>query len=311
MAIYRLAISAIQRSKGRSATAAAAYRSAERITDHRTGQSHDYRKRKNGVRHTALIGWTGSRASLWNEAEIAERRSNSIVAREVQIALPAELPDTERWVLSLALANWIQTRYGVAVDVALHTPRKGDNFHAHLLFTTRTVTGDQFGAKTRQLDVKATASVEVEQMREVWARLCNTVLAEQGQAERIDHRSYARQGREQESEHVPRPALAQEQRGERTVTGDGARAARRRNRARAARAAARRQGRTPTPASVIRQRADQTEQPIRQAPENRARRLLERLEGAEAVPTPQNAPEGQPEAPTSENPRRAASGPRR
>ncbi len=36
----------ISRGKGRSVTAAAAYRAAERIKDLRTGEIHDYRKKK-------------------------------------------------------------------------------------------------------------------------------------------------------------------------------------------------------------------------------------------------------------------------
>ena len=44
----------VQRSKGRTATAAAAYRAAERIECERTGQVHDY-TRKQGVEHKALL----------------------------------------------------------------------------------------------------------------------------------------------------------------------------------------------------------------------------------------------------------------
>ena len=46
MAIYHFSVGIISRGKGRSATAAAAYRAAERIKDLRTGEIHDYRKKK-------------------------------------------------------------------------------------------------------------------------------------------------------------------------------------------------------------------------------------------------------------------------
>ncbi len=50
MAIYHLRATMISRSAGRSATAAAAYRVGERIEDHRTGLTFDYRAR-GGVDH--------------------------------------------------------------------------------------------------------------------------------------------------------------------------------------------------------------------------------------------------------------------
>jgi hypothetical protein len=48
MAIYHCSVKAISRSAGRSAMAAAAYRSAGRIEDERQGMIHDY-TRKGGV----------------------------------------------------------------------------------------------------------------------------------------------------------------------------------------------------------------------------------------------------------------------
>ncbi|MGK7935610.1 MAG: MobA/MobL family protein, partial [Xenococcaceae cyanobacterium] len=46
MAIYYFNASVISRSSGRSATASAAYRAAEKIQDIKTGVLHDYRKKK-------------------------------------------------------------------------------------------------------------------------------------------------------------------------------------------------------------------------------------------------------------------------
>lgn len=53
---------------------------------------------------------------------------------------------------------------------------------------------DGLGAKTRQLDVRSSASVEVEAIRERWAEQVNDALELAQVAERVDHRSYARQG---------------------------------------------------------------------------------------------------------------------
>src|SRR3546814_4295774 len=93
----------------------------------------------------------------------AETRKNSTVAREYEIALPAELSAEARRELALGLAREISERHGVAVDVAIHAPgREGDhrNHHAHLLTTTRRIGPEGLGAKTRELDQKTSGEVE-------------------------------------------------------------------------------------------------------------------------------------------------------
>src|SRR3546814_20907844 len=60
--------------------------------------------------------------------------------------------------------------------------------------TTRVAEADGLGAKTRQLDVRTTASAEVEAIRERWAGMVNDALEHAQVAERVDHRSYERQG---------------------------------------------------------------------------------------------------------------------
>ena len=160
MATYHLSAKTISRSHGRSATAAAAYRSGARIIDERTGLIHDYQRRR-GVEASLLIlpdgapDWASDRARLWNAAEWAETRKNSTVAREFEIALPAELDAEQRQRLAADFARELVLRHGCAVDVAIHRPgRAGDsrNHHAHILLTTRRLTAAGFGAKTRELD---------------------------------------------------------------------------------------------------------------------------------------------------------------
>lgn len=216
MASYHLAVKAISRAAGRSATGAAAYRAGVEITDQRTGLVHDY-TRKSGVEHCELVlpdgapEWAQDREALWNAAEDAERRKDAKVAREYEVALPAELSADERRELALGFAREISDRYGVAVDVAIHAPgREGDNrnHHAHILSTTRRLGPEGFGEKTRELDVKATAGVEVEQLRERWAARQNRALELAQVAERVDHRSFARQGIEQEPTVHMGPAVA-------------------------------------------------------------------------------------------------------
>jgi hypothetical protein len=179
------AVKVFSRSKGHSAVAAAAYRLGVAMDDDRTGQTHDYRAKNQGVEYAATVGWSDDDpAGLWNAAEAAEKRKNSAVARETTVALPAELDPAERARLARGYALWLRDQYGVAASVAVHKPdRKGDerNYHAHILYTTRAV-DDQgaFGAKTRVLDAKETGGGEVERMRQEWAKRCNKMLEKKG-----------------------------------------------------------------------------------------------------------------------------------
>src|SRR3546814_13025266 len=81
--------------------------------------------------------------------------------------------------------------------------------------TTRMVDADGLGAKTRQLDVRSSASIEVEEIRASWAAQVNDALELAQVGERVDHRSYARQGAEIEpTGKMGRAAAASERRGE-------------------------------------------------------------------------------------------------
>ena len=205
MASYHLSVKTIKRSAGRSAVAAAAYRVGERIVCEREGRVHDY-TRKGGIAETFTVlpegapDWARDRAMLWNAAEGAETRRNSVTAREWELALPAEIGAEERSAITRQFAEGLVDRYGVAVDVAIHAPhREGDqrNHHAHVLTTTRALEAEGFGAKTRVLDAAKTGGVEIAAMREHWAGLQNAALARheaahalgEGALERVDHRS--------------------------------------------------------------------------------------------------------------------------
>lgn len=203
MAIYHLSVKVVSRSKGQSAVASAAYRSGDALTDEREGRTHDYTRRR-GVEASFIVApagceWAHDRAALWNAAEATEKRKNSTVAREYELALPAELDGQEREVLARQFAAAVVERFGVAADIAIHAPgREGDqrNHHAHILTTTRVVEPDGLGEKTRVLDAAKTGSAEIESLRELWAMQCNEALERAGQTARVDHRSYERQGAE-------------------------------------------------------------------------------------------------------------------
>ena len=197
MAIYHLRATMISRSQGRSATAASAYRVAERIEDRRTGLTFDYAAR-GGVDHTEILApdhapdWVRDRSELWNRVEEAETRKNSQVAREVRVALPDELTHAQRVALVRDYAQAQFVDRGMVADIALHAPgREGDerNHHAHILLTTREVDADGFTTKNRDWN-----KVEVlEGWREAWARDSNAALERAGIEDRVDHRTLVAQ----------------------------------------------------------------------------------------------------------------------
>jgi hypothetical protein len=210
MAIYHCSTKPLARSSGRSAVAAAAYRSGDRLVDERQGIEHDY-TRRSGVVYSELVlpegagGW--SRTQLWNAAEQAEKRKDARTAREWEIALPSELNTEQRRELAVRFARELTGKYGCAVDVSVHAPdREGDqrNWHAHLLATTRKVSAGRLGDKceielsdAKRLSLGlAPARIEVEAVRQMWAEQVNRHLAEARRPERVDHRSLATQREE-------------------------------------------------------------------------------------------------------------------
>ena len=209
MAIYSASLSAIARSDGRSATAAAAYRAGCVIVDPRTGEIHDY-TRKGGVLDagepgTEVIlpsGGTAGRAAFWGSIELHHRRKDAVTARELRVALPAELPPHAQISLSKKISVALSEEYGVAVDVCVHAASlDGDdrNTHAHILMSACTVSADgTMGRKCDALDpihcARRGLPTAAEFIRPLWEKLVNEALADAGIDERIDHRSHAARG---------------------------------------------------------------------------------------------------------------------
>ena len=323
MAIYHASTKPISRSAGRSAVAAIAYRTACRLVDERTGQVHDY-TRKGGVVSTEILlpdGGSAERNSLWNAAEAAEKRKDSRTAREWTIALPAELDAQQRQELAVGFAVELVTRYGVAVDLAIHLPdHEGDNrnHHAHLLTTTRQVSRDESGAlvmgekaqielgeRTRRERGMVRGADEITAIRKLWERTANQALERAGRAERIDARSLKAQGIDREAtRHMGPTATEMERRGVQTDRGDMNRQAAANNQERAqlvaevidlqaqrqrqeeARKAARRE------AAAARRQAQQelTGRAIRESIEQGARELAAWTVQQATPPTPTPAP---------------------
>lgn len=205
MAIYHMSVKPVSRSKGRSSTAAAAYRAACKIEDERTGLEHDYTK-KEGVKHTEIITPEGvnipTRSELWNAAEAAEKRKDGCTAREYEVNLPYELSEQQRTELAQDFCKQLAEIHGIAVDLCIHEPTEKEvkagadprNHHAHILTTTRKITNDgltdkadiEKSGRKRKDDLKAT--------RELWADTTNKHLKKAGLENRIDSRSLKDQG---------------------------------------------------------------------------------------------------------------------
>ena len=249
IAIYHCSIKIVSRGKGKSAVAAAAYRSGEKLTNEWDGLTHDYTK-KGGVVHSEILlpahapPAFSDRSTLWNSVELSEKSNNAQLAREVEIALPVELSREEQTRLVREYCSSQFVSKGMIADFNLHDTG-GGNPHAHILLTMRPL--DEKGAwlpkskkeyvldengekirlpsgryKTRKVDLVDWNDREnAEVWRRAWADLANEFLAQNNRPERIDHRSYERQGVEKiPTVHVGVSATQMEKKGIVTERGE-------------------------------------------------------------------------------------------
>jgi hypothetical protein len=225
LAIYRFSADIIGRSKGYSATAAAAYRAGERIEDERTGTVHDYRRRS-GVLHAEILApagapaWVYDRAKLWNAVEQAERRRDAQLSRQLVLALPHELTDAQRKELVRAFLQREFVSRGMVADFVLHAPdRESDprNHHAHVLLTLRRIEGEKFGNKERGWNDEGI----LRGWRYQWAQFQNRALERAGYKAGVDHRSYEDQGIDREpTQHLGKWAHRMEKAGKKSRIGE-------------------------------------------------------------------------------------------
>jgi len=222
MAIYYFNVSVVSRSKGRSATASAAYRAAEKIKDNRTGEIHDYRKKK-GVDEKFILAplsapdWVYNRSSLWNEVERVERRKDSQLAREIKLAIPVELNHTQQIELVRKFATEQFVSKGMVADVSFHE-LDSHNPHAHIMLTMREIDRDGFNEKKNR-DWNKRELLEFQ--RSAWSSYANVALEKAGISETIDHRTLAEQGINRIPQiHLGSAVTAMMKRGVATYKGD-------------------------------------------------------------------------------------------
>ena len=222
IAIYHCNISIVSRGKGKSAVAAAAYRSGEKITNEWDGMTHDY-TRKGGVVHTEIMlpphapPSFSDRSTLWNSVELYEKAGNAQLAREIDAALPIELSREEQIRLVREYCSSQFVSRGMCVDFAIHDTDSG-NPHCHIMLTMRPL--DERGAwaakskkeydldengerirlpsgryKTHKIDLTGWNDKDNTLLwRKAWADFTNDFLERNGSPERIDHRSNAERG---------------------------------------------------------------------------------------------------------------------
>ena len=210
---------------------------------------HDY-TRKRGIVHSEILLPPNAppdfqdRGTLWNSVEQIEKACNSQLARELEVALPIELSREEQVRLVRAYCSSQFVSRGMCADFNIHDTGNG-NPHAHILLTMRPMgeqgkwlpkskkeyvldeNGERIrlpsgNFKTRKVDLVDWNSQEnAEVWRRAWADLANEFLERNNRPERIDHRSYERQGIDQiPTVHIGVAASQMEKKGIATERGE-------------------------------------------------------------------------------------------
>ena len=158
MSIYHLSGQIISRSASdgntRSSVACAAYRSGEKLFDERSQETKYYIRIIEPV--TKILApenspnWVYDREKLWNEVEKVEKRYDSQLAREFNVALPCELNTKEQEKLTYEFCQKAFVDRGMVADICIHNDKK-DNAHFHVMLTIRPFKENgEWGAKSKE-----------------------------------------------------------------------------------------------------------------------------------------------------------------
>ena len=215
-------ISIVQRSQQQSAVAAAAYQSGEKLFCGYDQEVKHYPEKRGIVHNEILLPANAPRSyadrnTLWNAAEAVEKQWNSQLARRWVLTIPREIPPDQYAALVRDFCNQQFVSKGMCVDFAIHD--KGDgNPHAHVMLTMRAM--DEHGKwlpKSRKIydldengeriklpsgrwkshkedTVDWNDQKYCEIWRHEWEVIQNRYLEANDRPERVDLRSYARQG---------------------------------------------------------------------------------------------------------------------
>ena len=242
-------ITIVKRSQGQSAVAGAAYQSGERLFSEYDQKTKFYNKKKELVHAEVMLpshappGYA-DRATLWNAVEAVENQWNSQLARRIVLAFPVEVPKEQYLKMIREFCQEQFVSKGMIADFAIHD--KGDgNPHAHILLTLRAM--DEHGKwlpkarKVYDLDengerirlpsgnwkchkentVDWNDQKYAEVWRHSWETITNRYLEAAGRPERVDLRSFERQGIQQiPTVHLGPAAHQMEKRGVETFLGN-------------------------------------------------------------------------------------------
>jgi hypothetical protein len=150
-------------------------------------------------------------AAYWEAADLYERANGRLYV-SADFALPRELSAEDQISLAREFAHQLTDEERLPYTLAIHAGRDengdGHNPHAHLMFSerqndgTERSRGDWFRRANSEHPERGGAPKSrtfhgrawVEQARGRWAKLTNEKLEKAGRSERVDHRSYERQG---------------------------------------------------------------------------------------------------------------------
>ena len=217
-------ITLVKRSQLQSAVAAAAYQSGEKLFCEYDQEVKHYPKKRAIVHNEILLPANApkeyaDRNTLWNSAEAVEKQWNSQLARRWVLSIPREIPPDQYAALVREFCNQQFVSKGMCVDFAIHDPYPpGHNPHAHVMLTMRAM--DEHGKwlpkshKVYDLDengkriklpsgrwkshkedtVDWNDQKYCEIWRHEWEVIQNRYLEANNRPERVDLRSYERQG---------------------------------------------------------------------------------------------------------------------
>jgi hypothetical protein len=161
----------------------------------------------------------------WDAADLYER-ANGRLYISADFALPRGLDEEDQIALAHDFAQELTAQerlpYTLAIHAGLDSDGQEHNPHAHVMISERQNDGIEhpreawFRRADRADPGRGGAPKSrtfhgrewMEHARERWASLVNSKLEELGREERVDHRSYERQGRDDEPGHHYGPAAA-------------------------------------------------------------------------------------------------------
>ena len=204
--------------------AGAAYQSGEKLFSEYDQKTKNY-SGKRGILYTEIMLPShappeyANRETLWNSVEAAEKQWNAQLARRFVLALPKEVPPEQypQMVRDYCEKHFVSK--GMIADFAIHDPAPpGHNVHCHVMLTLRAMdeqgkwlpksrkvydldengerirlpSGNWKSHKEDTVDWNDQKYAEI--WRQGWADTVNRYLEAAERPERLDLRSYERQG---------------------------------------------------------------------------------------------------------------------